>query len=134
MSRRCLALTVAMAVVLLSASLAGAQAPAAEARPKSTAAARWTPPKTPWGHPDLQGEWTSDSARGIPRERPQEFAGRTELTDKELAERIARDEQTIKSAVAATGTVLAVSLEPEGGSPTGLPTGPVLFQGKVLAN
>jgi anti-sigma-K factor RskA len=37
------------------------------------------------------------------------------------------------SAVAAAGTVLAVSLEPEGGSPTGLPTGPVLFQGKVLA-
>jgi len=28
---------------------------------------------------------------------------------------------------------LAVSLEPEGGSPTGLPTGPVLFQGKVLS-
>jgi anti-sigma-K factor RskA len=27
---------------------------------------------------------------------------------------------------------LAVSLEPEGGSPTGLPTGPVLYQGKVL--
>ena len=38
------------------------------------------------------------------------------------------------SAVAAAGTVLAVSLEPEGGSPTGQPTGPVLFQGKVLAN
>jgi anti-sigma-K factor RskA len=36
------------------------------------------------------------------------------------------------SAIGAAGTVLAVSLEPEGGSPTGLPTGPVLFQGKVL--
>jgi anti-sigma-K factor RskA len=32
------------------------------------------------------------------------------------------------------GAVLAVSLEPEGGSPTGLPTGPVLFQGKILAH
>jgi anti-sigma-K factor RskA len=32
----------------------------------------------------------------------------------------------------ASGGVLAVSLEPPGGSPTGLPTGPVLFQGKVL--
>jgi anti-sigma-K factor RskA len=30
------------------------------------------------------------------------------------------------------GGVLAVSLEPAGGSPTGLPTGPVLYQGKVL--
>jgi hypothetical protein len=102
MTRRCLALTAPMALVVLSALPAGAQAPAAAARPQSTAT-RWTPPKTPWGHPDLQGEWTSDSARGIPRERPQEFAGRTELTDKELADRIGRDEQTIKNAVAATG-------------------------------
>jgi anti-sigma-K factor RskA len=31
------------------------------------------------------------------------------------------------------GGVLAVSLEPPGGSPTGSPTGPVLYQGKVLA-
>ena len=30
------------------------------------------------------------------------------------------------------GGVLAVSLEPPGGSPTGVPTGPVLYQGKVL--
>ena len=28
---------------------------------------------------------------------------------------------------------LAISLEPAGGSPTGLPTGPVLFKGAVLA-
>lgn len=31
------------------------------------------------------------------------------------------------------GTTLAVSLEPQGGSPTGLPTGPVLFTGKLLS-
>jgi anti-sigma-K factor RskA len=31
------------------------------------------------------------------------------------------------------GGVLAVSLEPPGGSATGLPTGPVLYQGKVLS-
>jgi anti-sigma-K factor RskA len=30
------------------------------------------------------------------------------------------------------GSVLAVSFEPPGGSPTGLPTGPVLYQGRVL--
>ncbi len=29
-------------------------------------------------------------------------------------------------------TLFAVSLEPEGGSPTGLPTGPVLFTGKLV--
>ena len=32
----------------------------------------------------------------------------------------------------ALGGVLAVSIEPPGGSPTGAPTGPVLYQGKVL--
>ncbi|HEX3863735.1 MAG TPA: anti-sigma factor [Stellaceae bacterium] len=31
------------------------------------------------------------------------------------------------------GTVLAVSVEPPSGSPTGLPTGPVLYQGKLLS-
>lgn len=30
------------------------------------------------------------------------------------------------------GATLAVSLEPEGGSPTGAPTGPVLFAGKMI--
>ncbi|MBV9991585.1 MAG: anti-sigma factor [Alphaproteobacteria bacterium] len=31
------------------------------------------------------------------------------------------------------GTMLAVSVEPEGGSPTGQPTGPVMFTGKLLS-
>jgi len=30
-------------------------------------------------------------------------------------------------------TVLAISLEPSGGSPTGLPTGPVLYTGKPVS-
>ncbi len=34
--------------------------------------------------------------------------------------------------VPGAGSTLAVSREPPGGSPTGLPTGPVLYQGKVL--
>jgi hypothetical protein len=78
-----------------------AQAPAKPARTAKTAS--WTPPKTPWGHPDLQGEWTSDSARGIPRERPDQFAGRAQLTDEEYAQRLARDQQTIQNALKATG-------------------------------
>src|ERR1700722_13258565 len=104
---RCLVLTVLAAVVVMTTSSLAAQvqAPAAAkpATPTKSTAAKWTPTKTPWGHPDLQGTWTSDSARGIPRERPEQFAGRTELTDAEYAERLARDEQTIKSALAASG-------------------------------
>jgi anti-sigma-K factor RskA len=30
-------------------------------------------------------------------------------------------------------TMLAISLEPEGGSPTGEPTGPIVFSGKLIA-
>jgi anti-sigma-K factor RskA len=36
-------------------------------------------------------------------------------------------------ATAFAGATLAVSLEPTGGSPTGLPTGPVLYSGRVVA-
>ncbi|MGH6979727.1 MAG: anti-sigma factor [Stellaceae bacterium] len=45
-----------------------------------------------------------------------------------------RDLAVPASAVPPTGGVLAISLEPAGGSPTGQPTGPVLFQGKVFSN
>ncbi len=31
------------------------------------------------------------------------------------------------------GALLAVSLEPPGGAPTGLPTGPVVYQGAIFA-
>jgi anti-sigma-K factor RskA len=38
----------------------------------------------------------------------------------------------IAKALAGSASALAVSLEPAGGSPTGLPTGPVLFSGNVV--
>jgi hypothetical protein len=46
--------------------------------------AQW---RTSWGHPDLQGTWSSDDVRGIPLQRPEEFGTRAELTDEEFAER-----------------------------------------------
>ena len=42
-------------------------------------------PKTSWGHPDLQGIW--DQTTGTPLERPDEYKGRTLLTEVEAAER-----------------------------------------------
>jgi len=38
----------------------------------------------------------------------------------------------VQAALVPPNGVLAVSLEPSGGSPTGLPTGPVVYKGKVL--
>ncbi len=45
------------------------------------------PPRTPWGHPDLQGIWTTDDMRGIPQQRAPEFGTRQHLTDEEYAQR-----------------------------------------------
>ena len=44
--------------------------------------------RTAWGDPDLQGTYTSDNSIGVPFERPQEFAGRAEVTEEEYAAKI----------------------------------------------
>jgi hypothetical protein len=44
-------------------------------------------PRTPWGDPDLQGIWPSGALITVPFERPVEFGTRSQLTDKEYAER-----------------------------------------------
>jgi hypothetical protein len=46
-------------------------------------------PRTPWGHPDLQGVWTTDSEIGVPIERPVDLGTKAELTDEEFAKRAA---------------------------------------------
>ena len=44
----------------------------------------WTPPRTPWGDPDLQGIW--NNATSTPLQRPGEVAGKQVLADEESAE------------------------------------------------
>src|SRR5262249_49356791 len=87
---------------LIAGTPAAAQAPAGAAKSPQAKAA-WTPPKTPWGHPDISGVWTSDGAIGIPRERPDQFAGRVELTDVEFADKLKRDDATRKRSDATCG-------------------------------
>jgi hypothetical protein len=43
----------------------------------------WTAPRTPDGHPDLEGIWTNSTR--TPLERPDEFRGRPYLTEQEAA-------------------------------------------------
>jgi hypothetical protein len=50
-------------------------------------------PRTPWGHPDLQGIWTTDVEIGVPLERPVEFGNTALLTDQEFADRKQRLEK-----------------------------------------
>jgi hypothetical protein len=84
-------------VIAIAGAVAGPmQAPApvaaqAAASAEAQAAIRtnpsWAPPVTPWGHPDLQGIWTTDDMRGIPQQRLPEFGTRQYLTDEEFAAR-----------------------------------------------
>ena len=46
----------------------------------------WSTPRTPWGHPDLQGTWSNTTT--TPMERPEDLAGREFLTEEE---RVARN-------------------------------------------
>ena len=54
---------------------------AAEAAEAATATANWTPPRTPWGDPDLWGYWLT--ATYTPLERPAELAGKAFYTEEE---------------------------------------------------
>ena len=69
-------------VMPLTEGQVAAQAPAARTNPSSIKKA-WKVPRTPDGQPDLQGVWTNNNA--TPLERPTVLAGRTTLTDEEVA-------------------------------------------------
>jgi hypothetical protein len=68
-----------VSLLLAPVSMAG-QAPSSAAKP---IAAKWTPPRTPDGQPDLQGIWTN--ATLTPLERPAQLAGKQALTPDEAA-------------------------------------------------
>ncbi len=55
--------------------------------PFKVPAATYTPPKTPWGDPDLQGVW--DNHTIVPMERPARLGPKKTYTDEELANIIA---------------------------------------------
>ena len=59
------------------------------------------PQRTPWGDPDLQGEWTSEGEFGVPFERPAEFGTRDFLTDEEYAQATRRRAATRRARSAA---------------------------------
>jgi hypothetical protein len=44
--------------------------------------------RTPWGDPELQGEWTAEGEYGVPFERATQFGTRQFLTDEEYAKRL----------------------------------------------
>ena len=76
------------ALVVTSPTPAAAQAKgSADAAAAKRTNPHWKAPRTAWGHPDLEGIWTTDDMRGVPMSRPQQFGDRMYLTDAEFAER-----------------------------------------------
>jgi hypothetical protein len=87
------------AVLSLAAMPTAAQTSSAAAKPAATnapaskAVKPYTPPKTPWGDPDLQGQWPAYA--NIPMQRPLSAEEKATLSPEELAK---REEQFRKQA------------------------------------
>jgi hypothetical protein len=88
---------IVLTIATVGGSVIRAQAPPAKSSANgNTSSDGWTLSRTPWGDPDLQGVWTSDDMLSVPMERPEQFAGRAELTEAEFAERSKRDQQALE--------------------------------------
>ena len=75
----------------VSSAIVVAQAPPLADVPG--AAKGYTPPKTPWGDPDLQGIWPGIELVGVPMQRPANLGTRNVLTEEEFKQRLAQAEK-----------------------------------------
>jgi hypothetical protein len=95
----------AVALTSLAAGAATAQFPeppthepsALRSTPAEQAAAvykdaDWQVPRTSWGHPSLEGVWSTDDMRSVPFARPASFGTRETLNEEEFLERARRDQ------------------------------------------
>ncbi len=71
-----------------AAQNAGAQTVPAEQTAAAVTERNWKPPRFSWGHPNLEGTFTSRDMQGIPLQRPDQFGTRQFLTAEEFRERI----------------------------------------------
>jgi hypothetical protein len=63
-------------VASILAGLAGLITASAQSPSPTRTARTYSPPRTPWGDPDLQGVYTNSNEYATPLEQPKEFAGR----------------------------------------------------------
>jgi hypothetical protein len=95
--RAAVAIGTATFLVTVVASPAAAQVAieAAKVPAEDTIAAltdpSWKAPRTSWGHPSLEGIYSTDDMRSVPRERPEAMGTREKLDAQEFAERAAAD-------------------------------------------
>ena len=72
----------------------------------------YTPPKTPWGDPQLEGVYSNDDETGVPFERPAQFEGRRleDISAEELAALNKQRNEQFNAGVA--GTEFAGGIRP----------------------
>jgi hypothetical protein len=103
-TRISLGIAAILLAIAVSAHLIAQRTPGAPTRGART----WLE-RTPWGDPDLQGEWTSEGEYGVPFERPPQFGTRQFLTDDEYAKRLeevrVRDERDLAPVDVLSGKV-----------------------------
>ena len=92
MVRRSALIGLAASVLVLGA--AAQVAVAADAPAKKA----WSPPRTPWGDPDLQGTWPLDELGRTPQQRPPRYGDRLYLTDDEYKKALATAQEALKGA------------------------------------
>ena len=109
------ALTIAMvgfATTIAAPFGARAQSPTTSRPAPASAKKTYVPPRTPWGHPDLQGIYSNDDETGTPMARPAQFAGRTleSITPEEMKTINRQRNEQFNAGVA--GTEFAGGLRP----------------------
>ena len=72
---------------------------AAETTAAKVKDSNWKAPKTAWGHPDLEGVWTSDDMRSVQMNRAAQYGTRESLTAEEFTRRASGDEGSRDRAV-----------------------------------
>ena len=93
MRQRVLTSLMVLAAVLVSVLLATMPV-IGQATPGKAKKAAYTPPKLPWGDPDLQGLWPGTDLIEVPMQRDLKAGERVEVTQEEFAQRQAKAERT----------------------------------------
>ena len=114
------AVAIAVAVAASNAGLLPAAGPVHAQTAAARAAGEWTPPRTLWGDPDLQGLWTNMREAQTPFERPDALAERG-ITDPGNPEVLAEQQALIDDPAARQA--FEEQIDAAGGEGTG--AGPV---------
>src|SRR5689334_19789037 len=79
--------------IIFAGAVLAAVAPIVVLAQTKAAPKAWTPPKTPWGDPDIQGLWPGQDMVGTPLERDRALGTRAVLTEEEFNKRVRFSEE-----------------------------------------